>query len=111
MHFVKKSLLEMAAPEWYLLAAYLGIFVLLEFRKFGERMATHRLVTRALWAASVAAWHSIVATATMIRRTSLDFFFVDYAAVMTLTGSLVHLLSCMCEGDRQPAFVRSRRSQ
>jgi hypothetical protein len=93
MHFVEKSLVEMAAQEWYLLAAYFGMFVLLEFRKYGERMATHRVVRHALWAASVVVLlHSFVAAAAMMRRIGLGFFVIDYALAMTLTGSLVYLL-------------------
>jgi hypothetical protein len=112
MHFVERSLVEMAAKEWYLLAAYFGIFVLLEFRKYGERMATHCVVRHALWAASVVILlHSIVAAVAMIGRTGLDFFVIDYALVMAFTGSLVYLLGCIFEQAPQPAFTCSRRRQ
>ena len=112
MHVVEKSFVEMVAQEWYVLAAYFGTFVLLEIRKYGERIAMHRVARHALWAASVVVvLHSIVAAAAMIRRSGLDFVVIDYALVMTLTGSLVYLLGCMFEESPQPAFARSPRRQ
>jgi hypothetical protein len=36
------------------LAAYFGTFVLLEVRRYGERIAMHRVARHALWSASVA---------------------------------------------------------
>ena len=107
MHIVEKSFVEMVAQEWYVLAAYFGTFVLLEIRKYGERIAMHRVARHALWAASVVVvLHSIVAAAAMIRRSGLDFVVIDYALVMTLTGSLVYLLGCMFEESPQSAFAR-----
>ena len=112
MHIVEKSLVEMVAQEWYVLAAYFGTFVLLEIRKYGERIAMHRVARHALWAASVVVvLHSIVAAAAMIRRSGLDFVVIDYALVMTLTGGLVYLLGCMFEESPQSAFARSPRHQ
>jgi hypothetical protein len=112
MHVVQRSFVEMVAQEWYVVAAYFGTFVLLEIRKYGERIALHRVTRHALWAASVAVVsHSVVAAVAMIRRAGLDFVVIDYALVMTLTGSLVYLLGCMFEEAPQPAFARSPRRQ
>jgi hypothetical protein len=110
MHPVERSFIEMVAQEWYVLAAYFGTFVLLEIRKYGERM--HRIASHALWAASiVVVLHSMVAAAAMIRRSGLDFVVIDYALVMTLAGNLLYLLGCMFEESPQPAFARSPSRQ
>jgi hypothetical protein len=102
----------MVAQEWYVLTAYLGTFILFEIRKYGERIAMHRVARHALWAASVVVvLHSIVAAAAMIRRSGLDFVVLDYALVMVLTGSLVYLLGCMFEEVPEPAGARSSRRQ
>jgi len=112
MHITGKSILEVVAQEWYVLTAYLGTFILLEIRKYGERIAMHRVARHALWAASVVVvLHSIVAAAAMIRRSGLDFVVIDYALVMVLTGSLVYLLGCMFEEAPEPAGARSSRRQ
>ena len=112
MHITGKSILEVVAQEWYVLTAYLGTFILLEIRKYGERIAMHRVARHALWAASVVVvLHSIVAAAAMIRRSGLDFAVIDYALVMVLTGSLVYLLGCMFEEAPEPAGARSSRRQ
>ena len=112
MHITGKSILEVVAQEWYVLTAYLGTFILLEIRKYGERIAMHRVARHALWAASVVVvLHSIVAAAAMIRRSGLDFAVIDYALVMVLTGSLVYLLGCMFEEAPDPAIARSSRCQ
>jgi hypothetical protein len=112
MHIAGKAILEMAAQGWYVLTAYFGTFILLEIRKYGERIAMHRVARHALWAASVVVvLHSIVAAAAMIRRSGLDFVVIDYALVMTLTGSLVYLLGCMFEEAPEPAAARSSRRQ
>jgi hypothetical protein len=112
MHIAGKSILDVVAQEWYALTAYLGTFILLEIRKYGERIAMHRVARHALWAASVVVvLHSIVAAAAMIRRSGLDFMVIDHALVMALTGSLVYLLGCMFEAAPQPAFYRSSRRQ
>ena len=109
MHISEKSFIEMIAQEWYVLAAYFGMFVLLEVRKYGERFAMHRIARHALWAASVVVvLHSLVATAATIRRTGLDFAIIDYALVMALTGTLVYLLGCMFEEAPQAEFANSR---
>jgi hypothetical protein len=112
MHIAGKPILEMLAQEWYVLTAYFGTFILLEVRRYGERIAMHRVARHALWAASVVVvLHSIVAAAAMIRRSGLDFVVIDYALVMVLTGSLVYLLGCMFEEAPEPAGARSSRRQ
>jgi hypothetical protein len=110
MHIAERSFVEIVAQESYVLAAYFGTFVLLEIRKYGERIAMYRVARHALWAASiVVVLNSAVAAAAMIRRSGLDFAVIDYALVMVLTGSLVYLLGCMFEKAPQPAFARSPR--
>jgi hypothetical protein len=112
MHFVEKSLTESAAQEWYVLAAYFAIFILLEVRKYGAGMEMHRAARHALWAASaVLLLRSILAAAAIIRSTGLNFVAIDYAPVMILAASLVYFLGCMFEQAPQPAFVHSRRRQ
>jgi hypothetical protein len=112
MHIAGKPILEMVVQEWYVLTAYVGTFILLEIRRYGERIAMHRVARHALWAASVVVvLHSIVAAAAMIRRSALDFVVIDYALVMVLTGSLVYLLGCMFEEVPEPAGARSSRRQ
>ena len=112
MHIAGKSIVEMVAQEWYVLAAYLGTFILLEIREYGERLAMHRVARHALWAASVVVvLHSIVAAAAMIRRSGLGFVVIDYVLVMALTGSLVYLLGFMFEEAPEPAGARSSRRQ
>ena len=112
MHIAGKSIVEMVAQEWYVLAAYFSTFVLLEVRRYGERIAMHRVARHALWAASVVVvLHAIVAAAAMIRRSGLNFVVLDYALVMVLTGSLVYLLGCMFEEAPEPAGARSSRCQ
>jgi hypothetical protein len=112
MHIAGKSILEVVAQEWYVLAAYLGTFILLEIRKYGERVAMHRVARHALWAASVVVvLHSIVAAAATIRRSGLGFVVIDYVLVMALTGSLVYLLGFMFEEAPEPAGARSSRRQ
>jgi hypothetical protein len=112
MHIAEKSIVEVVAQEWYVLAAYFGTFILLEIRKYGERVAMHRMARHALWAASVVVvLHATVAVGAMIRRSGLDFAIIDYALVMTLTGSLVYLLGCMFEKSPESAFEHSPRHQ
>jgi hypothetical protein len=112
MHIAGKSIVEVVAQEWYVLAVYFGTFILLEIWKYGERIAMHRVARHALWAASVVVvLHATVAATAMIRRSGLDFAIIDYALVMTLTGSLVYLLGCMFEEAPEPAFACSSRRQ
>ena len=112
MHIAGKSILEMVAQEWFVLTAYVGTFSVLEIRRYGERIAMHRVARHAMWAASVVVvLHSIGAAAAMIRRCGLDFVVIDYALVMALTGSLVYLLGFMFEEAPEPAGARSSRRQ
>ena len=112
MQIGAKSILEMVAQEWYVLTAYLGTFILLEIRRYGERIAMHRVARHALWAASVViVLHSMVAAAAMIRRSGLDFVVIDYALVMALTGSLVYVPGCVFEEAPEPAGARPSRRQ
>ena len=98
MHFALRGLLELFAQEWYVLCAYLGIYVLLEIRKYGEHIAAHRVVRHALWAASfVILLHAAVVSEVLIRRTGLDFRVFDYVMVMCLTGTTIYLLGEMFE--------------
>ena len=69
MHIAGKAILEMVAQGWYVLTAYFGTFILLEIRRYGERIAMHRVARHALWAASVVVvLHATAAVAAMIRR-------------------------------------------
>jgi ABC-type uncharacterized transport system permease subunit len=112
MHIAGKSIVEIIAQEWYVLAAYFSMFVLLEVRRYGERVAMHRVARHALWSASVVVvLHAIVAAAAMIQRSGIDFAVLDYALVMVLTGCLVYLLGCMFEEAPDPAIARSSRCQ
>jgi len=112
MHIAGKPILEMVVQEWYVLTAYVGTFILLEIRRYGERIAMHRVARHAFWATSVVVvLHSIVAAAAMIRGSGLDFVVIDYTLVMALTGSLVYLLGCMFEEVPEPADARSSRRQ
>ena len=85
------------------------MFILLEIRKYGERIAMHRVARHALWAASVVVvLQSIVAAVAMIRRSGLDFVVIDYALVMTLTGTLVYLWAA-CSKNLRSRRLRARR--
>jgi hypothetical protein len=112
MHIAGKSILETVAQEWYVLTAYLGTFILLEIRRYGERIAMHRVARHASWAASfVVVLHATIAVAAKIRRSGLNFPIIDYALVMTLTGSLLYLFGCMFEESPEPTFEHSPRHQ
>jgi len=68
MYMSTRSLIESVAQEWYVLCAYFATFVLLEIRKYGEKVAMHRVVRHALWAASVViCLHAAVAPACNIQ--------------------------------------------
>ena len=98
MHFTLRALIELFAQEWYVLCAYLGIYVLLEIRKYGEHIAAHRVVRHALWAASfVIVLHAAIAAEALTRRTGFDFAVFDYEMVMCLTGTTIYLLGEMFE--------------
>ena len=109
MHTFEMSFIEALAQEWYVLAAYFGMFILLEVHKHGEMFARHRVTRHALWAASVVVvLHSLVVSVAMVRRTGLHFAIIDYVLVMALTGTLVYLLGCMFEETPRPEFADSR---
>jgi hypothetical protein len=70
MHFTLSAIAGMLAQEWYVICAYFGTYVLLEVREHGERIAAHRVVRHALWAASfVIVLHAVVVTEVLTRRT------------------------------------------
>jgi len=105
-----RALIELVAQEWYALAAYFGIFVLLEVRKHGERIAMHRVARHALWAGSVVVvLHALMAAAVSVRKSGMSFVVIDYVLVMAMTGSVIYLLGCMFEQAPPPAFARSRK--
>jgi ABC-type xylose transport system permease subunit len=106
MHAIGRSFIETVAQEWYVLAAYFGMFVLLEVRRRGERVAMHRVTRHAIWAAAtIVVAHALMAAATMIRRQGVDFIVIDYVLVMVLTGSILFLLGRMFEEVPEPAFA------
>ena len=110
MHMNTRLFIESVAQEWYVLCAYLATFVLLEIRKYGEKIAMHRVVRHALWAASVViCLHAAAASATMIHRTGFDFVVLNYTLVMALMGSIVYLLGRMFEQVPSPAYAKSER--
>jgi hypothetical protein len=112
MHIVGWFFIEALAQEWYVLAAYLLTFLLLEVRKHGERIAMHRVTRHALWAASVVVVvHSLVVAVAMVRKHSVDFVVVNYALVMALTGSLLYLLGLMFEKAPPPSSVQDRKAE
>jgi ABC-type uncharacterized transport system permease subunit len=98
MHFTLKTLIEIFAQEWYVFCAYFAIYVLLEVRKHGERIAAHRVVRHSLWAASfVILLHAAVVSEVLMRRVGFDFRVFDYVMVMCLTGTTIYLLGEMFE--------------
>jgi ABC-type uncharacterized transport system permease subunit len=98
MHFTLRALVEMLAQEWYVICAYFGMYVLLEVREHGERIAAHRVVRHALWAASfVMVLHAVVVTEVLTRRTGFHFAVFDYEVVMCLTGATIYFLGKMFE--------------
>ena len=106
MNAIGRSFIEMLAQEWYVLAAYFGMFVLFEVRRRGERVAMHRVTRHALWAAgTVVVAHALMAAGTMIRRQGVDFVVIDHVLVMMLTGSILFLLGRMFEKVPEPAFA------
>ena len=98
MHFTLRALVEMLAQEWYVICAYLGMYVLLEVREHGERIAAHRVVRHALWAASfVILLHAAVVAEALRRRTGFHFAAFDYEMVMCLTGATIYFFGEMFE--------------
>ena len=98
MHFTLRALVELFAQEWYVLCAYFGMYVLLEVCKRGDRIAMHRVVRHALWAASfVIVLHAAVVAEVLTRRAGFDFTVFDYEMVMCLGGATIYLLGEMFE--------------
>jgi ABC-type uncharacterized transport system permease subunit len=98
MHFTLRALVEMLAQEWYVICAYFGMYVLLEVREHGERIAAHRVLRHALWAASfVIVLHAVVMTEVLTRRAGFHFAVFDYGVVMCLTGATIYFLGKMFE--------------
>ena len=96
MHLSLRALIEMSAQEWYVICAYFGIYVLLEVREHGERIAAHRLVRHALWAASfVIVLHASVVAEVLTHSTGFHFAVFDYEMVMCLTGATIYFLGKM----------------
>jgi ABC-type uncharacterized transport system permease subunit len=112
MHLALKGIVEVFAQEWYVFCAYFAIFVLLEVRKHGERIAAHRVVRHALWAASfVILLHAAVVSEVLIRRTGIDFRVFDYAMVMCLTGTTIYLLGEMFEEVPKSVSASAEKQQ
>ncbi len=98
MHFSVKELVGIFAQEWYVICAYFGMYVLLEIRKHGEKIAVHRVVRHALWAASfVIVLHAAVVVESLTRRSGFNFGLFDYEIVTCLTGCTMFLLGEMFE--------------
>ena len=98
MHFRLNAIVRMLAQEWYVVCAYFGTYVLLEVRKHGERIAAHRVVRHALWAASfVIVLHAAVVAEALRRRTGFHFAVFDYEMVMCLTGATIYFLGKLFE--------------
>jgi ABC-type uncharacterized transport system permease subunit len=98
MHFTLSAIVGMLAQEWYVIYAYFGTYVLLEVRKHGERIAAHRVVRHALWAASfVIVLHAAVVSEALTRRTGFQFAVFVYEVVMCLTGATIYFVGKMFE--------------
>ena len=107
MHFALRVLIELFAQEWYVICAYFGIYVLLEVRKHGEKIAAHRVVRHALWAAAVVVvLHAVVVAEALTRRTGFRFAVFDYEVVMCLTGATIYFLGEMFEEVPKTAEVK-----
>ena len=104
MHFSTKELVGIFAQERYVICAYSAMYVLLEIRKHGEKIAAHRVVRHALWAASfVIVLHAAVVVASLTRRSGFNFGLFDYEMVMCLTGCTLFLFGEMFEEVPKPA--------
>jgi hypothetical protein len=98
MHFTLTAIFGMLAQEWYVICAYFGMYVLLEVREHGERIAAHRVVRHALWAASfVIVLHAVVVAEALTLHTGFHFAVFDYEVVMCLTGATIYFLGEMFE--------------
>jgi hypothetical protein len=112
MHFTLSAIVGMLAQEWYVICAYFGMYVLLEVREYGERIAAHRIVRHALWAASfVIVLHAVVVTEVLTRRTGFHFAVFDYEVVMCLTGATIYFLGKMFEEVPKAVEVNMERQQ
>ena len=108
MHFSLGAIVGMLAQEWYVICAYFGMYVLLEVRKHGERIAAHRVVRHALWAASfVIVLHAAVVAEVLTRRTGFHFAVLAYEVVMCLTGATIYFLGEMFEEVPKVAEVNA----
>jgi len=98
MHFTLRALVELLAQEWYVICAYFGMYILLEVREHGERIAAHRVVRHALWAASfVIVLHATVMAEVLTRRTGFRFAVFAYEVVMCLIGATIYFFGGMFE--------------
>jgi uncharacterized membrane protein len=98
MHFTVKARVELFTQEWYVLCAYFALCVPLEVRKHGDRIAAHRVIRHALWAASfVVVLLAAIVAEVLGRRTGFDFAVFDYEMVMCLTGTTIYLVGEMFE--------------
>ena len=98
MDFMLSAIVGMLAQERYVICAYFGMYVLLDAREHGERIATHRVVRHALWAASfVIVLHAVVVAEVLTRRTGFQFAVFAYELVMCLTGATIYFLGKMFE--------------
>ena len=110
MHLTLRVLVGMLTQEWYVICAYFGMYVLLEVRKHGERIAAHRVVRHALWAASVViVLHAAVVADVLTRRLGFHFAVFDYEMVMCLTGATIYLLGEMFEEVPKTVEVKAEK--
>ena len=110
MHFTLRAIVGMLAQEWYFICAYFGMYVLLEVRKHGKRIAAHRVVRHALWAASfVIVLHASVVAEVLTHSTGFHFAVFDYEVVMCLTGATIYLLGKMFEEVPKAVEVNTER--
>ena len=110
MHFTLRAIVGMVAQEWYVICAYFGMYVLLEVREHGQRIAAHRVVRHALWAASfVTVLHAVVVTEVLTRRAGFHFAVFDYEVVMCLTGATIYFLGKMFEEVPKAVEVNTER--
>jgi uncharacterized membrane protein len=93
MHFTLRAIVGMLAQEWYVICAYFGMYVLLEVRKHGKRIAAHRVVRHALWAASfVIVLHASVVAEVLTHSTGFHFAVFNYEMVICLTGATIYFI-------------------
>lgn len=108
MHFTLSATVGVLAQEWYVICAYFGMYVLLEVRKHGERIAAHRVVRHALWASSfVIVLHAAVVAEALTHRTGFHFAVFAYEVVMCLTGATIYFLGKMFEEVQKTVVVNA----